>query len=82
MGDIVNFHVGETVTAIQKTRLRGNEGAEVIVYGTIMGSIGCFIPFTNREEVDFSRIWKCICDKWHRLCVDVTTLPTARTTFQ
>jgi len=50
--DIVNYHVGEIVTSIQKTTLM-SAGVEVLVYSTIMGGLGILIPFTSKEDVDF-----------------------------
>jgi len=49
--DIINFYVGETITSIQKTTLGGPN--EVLIYSTLMGSIGVFLPFTTRDDVDF-----------------------------
>ena len=48
----VVFHVGEVPTVMRKTTLV-NGGMEVILYGTIMGSIGALMPFSSREDVDF-----------------------------
>lgn len=50
--DIVNYHVGEIVTSIQKTTLMSG-GVEVLIYSTIMGGLGILIPFTSKEDVDF-----------------------------
>jgi splicing factor 3B subunit 3 len=49
---LTSFHVGETVTAVEKAALMPG-GAELICYATIMGSIGVLYPVPNREEVDF-----------------------------
>mmetsp|Transcript_4234 Transcript_4234/g.6990 ORF Transcript_4234/g.6990 Transcript_4234/m.6990 type:complete len:1205 (-) Transcript_4234:464-4078(-) len=49
---VVNFHVGDTITAMQRTALQPG-GQEVIVYGTAMGAIGVFYPFGSREDSDF-----------------------------
>jgi splicing factor 3B subunit 3 len=49
---VTSFHVGETVTAVEKAALMPG-GAELITYATIMGSIGVFYPIPTREEVDF-----------------------------
>jgi len=40
--DIVNYHVGEIVTSIQKTTLMSG-GVEVLIYSTIMGGLGSFL---------------------------------------
>ena len=50
--DVVNFNVGDTVTALQRASLQPG-AKEVIIYGTVMGQIGCLFPFTSREDVDF-----------------------------
>ncbi|KAG9509541.1 Splicing factor 3B subunit 3, partial [Fragariocoptes setiger] len=49
---IVNFHVGDIITSIQKVSLAPGF-LECIVYTTIMGAIGALIPLTNREDIDF-----------------------------
>jgi len=49
---IMQYHVGETVTSIQRCTLVPG-GVECIVYGTIMGGIGVLLPFASREDVDF-----------------------------
>jgi len=49
---IMQYHVGETVTSIQKCTLVPG-GVEVVVYGTIMGGVGVLLPFASREDVDF-----------------------------
>jgi len=50
--EIVQFHVGETVTSLQKVTL-GPGCAEVILYTTIMGGIGALLPLTHRDDIDF-----------------------------
>eukprot|EP00798_Chlamydomonas_sp_ICE-L_P023642 gene23642-9170_t len=49
---INNFHVGDTITSMQRASLQPG-GQEVIIYATVMGSIGALYPFTSREDVDF-----------------------------
>lgn len=49
---VANFHVGEAITALQRTTLQ-LQGREVILYATVNGAIGALYPFTNREDVDF-----------------------------
>lgn len=46
------YHVGEIVTAITKTKLSSGS-SECVFYSTIMGSIGAFLPFLSKEELDF-----------------------------
>lgn len=46
--NVVQFHVGDTITSLQRAVMQPG-GTEVIVYGTIMGTIGALYPFTSRE---------------------------------
>jgi splicing factor 3B subunit 3 len=46
------FHVGETVTRVQKIRLTPG-GAEFLLYATVFGTIGALLPLTSRSNVDF-----------------------------
>lgn len=49
---ICGIFLNEAITKVLKTSLtRG--GAEVILYTTISGAIGCLLPFQTREDVDF-----------------------------
>jgi splicing factor 3B subunit 3 len=50
--EIVQYHVGELVTSIQKAALVPGFN-EVLIYSTLMGSIGIFVPFQSRENVEF-----------------------------
>ncbi|KAF6148902.1 hypothetical protein GIB67_014273 [Kingdonia uniflora] len=50
--EIVQFHVGDVVTCLQKASLIPG-GGESIIYGTVMGSLGALLAFTSREDVDF-----------------------------
>jgi len=52
LAEIVQYHVGELVTSIQKAALVPGFN-EVLIYSTLMGSIGIFIPFQSRENVEF-----------------------------
>lgn len=49
---IANFHVGEVVLSLQKATLIPG-GSESLVYTTLSGSIGVFVPFTTHEDHDF-----------------------------
>jgi len=49
---LINFHVGDIITSIQKTSL-SSFGSEVLIYCTINGSIGIFLPIGSKEDVDF-----------------------------
>ena len=46
------FHVGETVTRVQKLRITPG-GAEFLLYTTVFGTIGALLPLTSRGSVDF-----------------------------
>jgi len=46
--EIVQYHVGEIVTSIKKVPLVTG-GAEVLLYSTIMGGIGIFVPFLTKD---------------------------------
>ncbi|KAI8539899.1 hypothetical protein RHMOL_Rhmol09G0218500 [Rhododendron molle] len=50
--EIVQFHVGDVVTCMQKASLIPS-GGECLIYGTVMGSLGALLAFTSRDEVDF-----------------------------
>lgn len=50
--EIVQFHVGDVVTCLQKASLIPG-GGECLIYGTVMGSLGALLAFTSREDVDF-----------------------------
>jgi splicing factor 3B subunit 3 len=50
--NLVNFHVGDTVTSLQRSSLQAG-GQEIILYSTVMGGIGALYPFMSREDVDF-----------------------------
>lgn len=47
---VANFHLGETLTALQKATLTPG-GYESLVYSTIMGSIGALVPLLTKDEV-------------------------------
>ncbi|KAK1571910.1 hypothetical protein Q3G72_024778 [Acer saccharum] len=50
--EIVQFHVGDLVTSMQKASLVPG-GGEGVIYGTAMGSLGAMLAFTSRDDVDF-----------------------------
>lgn len=52
LGDAVEFHVGDMVTAMKKASLVPG-GTQVIVYSTLMGGIGILVPFSSREDIEF-----------------------------
>ena len=49
--EIVQFHVGETVTSLQKVSL-GPGCSDVLLYTTIMGGIGALLPFSSKEDLE------------------------------
>jgi len=49
--EIVQFHVGETVTSLQKVTL-GPGCSEVILYTTLLGGIGALLPITHKEDLE------------------------------
>ena len=49
---IVQFHVGETVTSLQKVTL-GAGCSEVVLYTTLLGGIGALLPLTLKEDLEF-----------------------------
>lgn len=52
MEEIVQFHVGDVVSCLQKASLIPG-GGDSIIFGTVMGSLGALLAFTSREDVDF-----------------------------
>ncbi|XKL63223.1 hypothetical protein PGB90_005587 [Kerria lacca] len=49
---IANFHVGEICMSLQKATLIPG-GSESLVYTTLSGTVGVFVPFTSHENQDF-----------------------------
>ena len=49
--ELVQFHVGETVTSLQKVSL-GPGCAEVLLYTTLMGGVGALLPLTSKEDLE------------------------------
>lgn len=46
------FHVGESISFLDlATMIPG--GSEALVYTTLSGTVGMFVPFTSREDIDF-----------------------------
>ncbi|KAG5179960.1 putative spliceosomal protein sap [Tribonema minus] len=46
------FHLGDILTSLHKTTLVPG-GAEVVLYSSITGALGAFLPFSTKEDVDF-----------------------------
>ncbi|XP_066156832.1 splicing factor 3B subunit 3 [Euwallacea fornicatus] len=49
---IATFHIGETVTWLQKTTLIPG-GSESLIYTTLSGTVGVLVPFTSHDDHDF-----------------------------
>ncbi|CCJ29330.1 unnamed protein product [Pneumocystis jirovecii] len=49
---LAHFYIGDTFTSMHKVQLIAG-GRDIIVYTGMMGSIGIFLPFVGREDVDF-----------------------------
>jgi len=52
LDEIIQFHVGEMVTSLTKGTLVPG-GSQALLYATLLGGIGAFLPFVSREDVDF-----------------------------
>lgn len=52
---ITSYFVGESITSICKTTLVSGS-REILLYTTILGTIGILIPFTSKEDVDFFQL--------------------------
>eukprot|EP00003_Mantamonas_plastica_P007341 TRINITY_DN1616_c0_g1_i10.p1 TRINITY_DN1616_c0_g1~~TRINITY_DN1616_c0_g1_i10.p1 ORF type:complete len:1073 (-),score=445.40 TRINITY_DN1616_c0_g1_i10:154-3372(-) len=50
--EAVQFHVGETILAMDKASLVPG-GVEALIYTGLFGTIGGMLPFVSREDVDF-----------------------------
>lgn len=50
--NICSFHVGEIIMSLQKAALIPG-GSEGLIYTTLNGTVGAFVPFTSREDFDF-----------------------------
>eukprot|EP00878_Enallax_costatus_P045956 GHUV01055499.1.p1 GENE.GHUV01055499.1~~GHUV01055499.1.p1 ORF type:complete len:135 (-),score=28.63 GHUV01055499.1:267-617(-) len=48
LDNITHFHVGDTITALQRAVMQPG-GSEVLLYGTIMGGVGAMFPFQSKE---------------------------------
>jgi len=49
--EVVQFHVGETVTSLQRVAL-GPGCSEVLLYTTIMGGVGALLPLTSKDDLE------------------------------
>ena len=48
--ELIQYHVGETVTSLQKVSL-GPGTAEVLLYPTLMVCVGALLPLTSQEDL-------------------------------
>lgn len=48
----VEYYVGDTITSVHRAVLVPG-GSESVVYTTLMGAIGAFVPFTSKDDVTF-----------------------------
>ena len=48
LDSLVNYHIGEIVTAIQSGKIDEKKSA-MVFYSTINGRVGAFRPFENEE---------------------------------
>ncbi|ETB61854.1 hypothetical protein YYC_01663 [Plasmodium yoelii 17X] len=68
MEHIMSFHIGEIVTSLQKVKLSPTS-SECIIYSTIMGTIGAFIPYDSKEELELTQHLEIILrTEKHSLC--------------
>jgi splicing factor 3B subunit 3 len=49
---LCTYHVGEVVTGMTRAALVAG-GAESLIYVTVTGRVGAFVPFTSRDDVEF-----------------------------
>lgn len=52
LDQITQYHIGETAHSLSRVSLQPG-GVECLVYTTMLGAIGAFVPFGSREDVDF-----------------------------
>ena len=50
--NVIQYHLGDIVTSLSVTPMQAG-GQEVVLYTTMMGSIGALVPFQSRTDVDF-----------------------------
>ncbi|KAF9970712.1 pre-mRNA-splicing factor rse1 [Actinomortierella ambigua] len=50
--NVAHYHVGDIVTSLARTNFVAG-GRELLVYTTLLGSVGLLVPFQTREDIDF-----------------------------
>ena len=61
--EVVHFHVGETVTSLQKVTL-GPGCAEVLLYTTILGGVGALLPVQHKDDLELLQVvYVCACER-------------------
>ncbi|KAF9160181.1 Splicing factor 3B subunit 3 [Actinomortierella ambigua] len=50
--NVAQYHVGDIVTSLARTNFVAG-GRELLVYTTLLGSVGLLVPFQTREDIDF-----------------------------
>ena len=47
--EVCQYHVGDTCHSLSRVSLQPG-GTECLVYTTMLGAVGAFVPFTSRED--------------------------------
>lgn len=55
LSTVCSYFVAETITSISRCILTPG-GSEVILYTTLLGTIGVLIPFTSKSDVEFFQL--------------------------
>ena len=58
--EVSQYHVGDTCHSLSRVSLQPG-GTECLVYTTMLGAIGAFVPFTSRED----GASRCLCPSVH-----------------
>lgn len=55
LASVSSFFVGEAISSLTKTAMVSG-GREILVYTTFLGGVGIFVPFTQKEDVEFFQL--------------------------
>jgi splicing factor 3B subunit 3 len=55
LSTVCSFFVGETITSISRCILIPG-GNEVLLYTTLLGTVGILIPFTSKSDIEFFQL--------------------------